>query len=60
MKKETSTKTTILKCPFAPCGHVWKSRTKNPVSCPRCRQYFRAGFKPDKMTPKELSTGRLA
>lgn len=28
-------------CPRKECGHTWEARTDNPVSCPKCKQYFK-------------------
>ena len=29
-----------LKCPRVECGHKWIPRTRDPMTCPRCKTYL--------------------
>lgn len=30
-----------MKCERLSCGHVWKTRIKQPQSCPKCKGYIK-------------------
>ena len=48
---------TAYQCPY--CGYVWFPRVPDPVSCPKCKQYFRK-TKPYLVDLLDMKPGRMA